>query len=71
MSKRIIGPVTKAAVSGGGLAGSITVVCVWVASINGLEVPELVAGAFTVIIGAAGAALSGWAVHPGDGDHVQ
>lgn len=65
--KRTIGTVTTASASGGGLAGAVTIILVWVAEVNGMEIPAPVASAFTVLIGAVGALVGGWMVRPGNG----
>jgi len=67
MEKRTAGPVTQAATGGATLAGAITVVLVWIVGLNGVEIPEVVAGAITVIIAALGALVGGWLVKPGTG----
>jgi hypothetical protein len=39
-------------VAAGGIAGSVTILLVWIAGLFGLDVPAEVASAFTVIVGA-------------------
>lgn len=68
--KRTVGPVTGSAVGGAVTAGAITTIIVWVAGINGVEIPEVVAGAITTLIAAVGALIAGWAVRPGTGKRV-
>lgn len=67
---RTIGPVTQGALKGGGAAGAITVLLVWVASLLGLDVPEPVAAAVTLLISLGGTAFGGWLVWPGSGQRV-
>ena len=54
--------------AGGGFSfGAITVLIVWVCSLNGIEIPGEVAAALTAIIGYLGGLLGGWLVKPGTG----
>lgn len=41
----------------GGAAGAVSIILVWAASLFGLEVPEYVAQAFTVLLSTAAAYL--------------
>ena len=50
---RAVGPVTTASAAG----TALSVVLVWVASLFGLEVPPLVAGAFALLLTIAGGLL--------------
>ena len=65
--KRKIGKVTSSSAGTGGVAGALTMLGVWVASLRGVDVPPEVASAFTVIISFIGAMIGGWIVKPGDG----
>ena len=68
-NKRTIGKVTTSSTGGGLIAGALTVLIVYGASLKGVDIPEHVAGAITVIIGTIGALVGGWLVKPGDGEH--
>lgn len=68
-NKRTVGKVTTSSTSGGVIAGALTVLIVYGASVGGVDIPEHVAGAITVIISAIGALVGGWLVKPGSGEH--
>lgn len=61
---RTAGPVTQAATTGAVVAGAVTTIVVWLLSLAGVQVPELVAGALTTLLTAAGAWVGGWSVKP-------
>lgn len=65
--KRKIGTVTTSSTAGGVLAGAITVLIVYGVSFAGVDVPEHVSGAITVVVSAVGALAGGWLVKPGGG----
>lgn len=48
------------AAGGGGLAGAVTTILLWIATLNGLEVPAEVGAALGVILTVAGAVAGGW-----------
>jgi hypothetical protein len=63
-AKGQIGPVTKSSAAGTGIAGAAGVVLVWVLGMFGLDVPEEVAAAIVVLIGALGTFIGGKVVSP-------
>lgn len=70
MAQRTIGRVTTAAGTGTGVGGAAAIVLVWVLGLFGLEVPNEVAGAIVLLLGAAGTIVGGWLVpSPGGGEH--
>lgn len=64
----------KAAAVGGGTAGAIVVIIVWLAGMYGLEVPAQVQGAFEIVIvfvaPAVGAWLAGYFTSPAKEDGI-
>lgn len=67
--KRSVGRVTTSATTGTVIAGAVTVLVVYVASVAGVEVPEAVSSALTVVLSAIGALVGGWLVKPGSGKY--
>lgn len=63
-SKGTIGPVTKSATAGTGVAGAAAVVIVWILGMFGIEVTTEVAAAIAVLIGAIGTIIGGKIVRP-------
>jgi hypothetical protein len=63
-NKGQVGPVTKGSAAGTGIAGAAGVVLVWVLGMFGLDVPEEVAAAIVVLIGALGTFIGGKVVKP-------
>lgn len=62
-----IGPVTTAATTGAGGAAAAVVIIVWLVNlIWGVEVPQEVAGAATVLVAIAGGLIGGKRVIPED-----
>lgn len=53
-------PKVTAAGVGGGVAGSLTVILVWVVGMAGLDVPPEVASAFTTLVTAVAAIVAGY-----------
>lgn len=66
---RTIGKVTQSSSAGGGLAGAITLIVVWILTSRGVDIPPEVAAGFTVIISFIGGLIGGWLVKPGEGEH--
>lgn len=66
--KRKIGHVTQASTGGATLAGGLTVIIVWLASLAGVDIPAEVGSGITVVLGAIGALVGGWLVKPGSGE---
>lgn len=62
--KGTIGPVTKSATAGTGVAGAAAVVIVWILGIFSIEVTTEVAAALAVLIGAIGTIIGGKIVRP-------
>lgn len=62
--KGTIGPVTKSATAGTGVAGAAGIVIVWIAGLFGLDIPAEVAGAIVLLISAIGALVGGKIVPP-------
>ena len=54
------GPTTALAAGTGGLSGAVVTIILWIATINGLEVPAEVGAALGVILTVAGAVIGGW-----------
>ena len=63
-AKGHIGPVTKSSAAGTGIAGAAGVLIVYLLGLFGLEVPEEVAAAIVVLIGAIGTFVGGKLVSP-------
>lgn len=63
-AKGQIGPVTKSSAAGTGIAGAAGVLIVYLLGLFGLEVPEEVAAAIVVLIGAIGTFVGGKVVSP-------
>jgi hypothetical protein len=63
-NKGHIGPVTKSSAAGTGVAGAAGVLIVYILSLFGLEVPNEVAAALVVLIGAIGTLVGGKRVSP-------
>lgn len=62
--KGTIGPVTKSATAGTGVAGAAAILIVWILGMFGLEVPEPVAAAIAVLISAIGTLIGGKIILP-------
>lgn len=65
--KRKIGVVTTTATAGLTISGALTVLVVYVLSLNGIDLPEHVSNALTVLLCAIGGLVGGWLVKPGTG----
>lgn len=63
-NKGQVGPVTKSSAAGTGIAGAAGVLIVYLLGLFGLEVPEEVAAAIVVLIGAIGTFVGGKLVSP-------
>ena len=63
-SKGQVGPVTKSSAAGTGIAGAAGVLIVYIIGLFGLEVPNEVAAALVVLIGAIGTLVAGKLVSP-------
>lgn len=63
-SKGTIGPVTTSSAAGTGIAGAAGVLIVYIIGLFGLEVPNEVAAALVVLIGAIGTLVGGKLVPP-------
>lgn len=63
-NKGHIGPVTTSSAAGTGIAGAAGVLIVYLLSLFGLEVPNEVAAAIVVLIGAIGTLVGGKLVSP-------
>ena len=63
---RTVGPVTTGAATGTGVAGASAILLVWLLSLAGLDVPEPVVGAITLLLGAVGTLVGGFLVRPRD-----
>lgn len=63
-NKGHIGPVTKSSAAGTGIAGAAGVLVVYLLGLFGLDVPEEVAAALVVLIGALGTLVGGKLVSP-------
>jgi hypothetical protein len=63
-AKGQIGPVTKSSAAGTGIAGAAGVIIVYLLGLFGLDVPEEVAAALVVLIGAIGSLVGGKVVSP-------
>ena len=63
-SKGTIGPVTTSSAAGTGIAGAAGVLIVYLLSLFGLEVPNEVAAAIVVLIGAIWSIIGGKVVSP-------
>ena len=63
-NKGQIGPVTTSSAAGTGIAGAAGVLIVYLLSLFGLEVPNEVAAAIVVLIGAIGSIIGGKVVSP-------
>ena len=50
---------------GAGVGAALAAVLVWLLTLSGLEVPEAVQGAFTVLLSAVVAYVGGWITPPG------
>lgn len=54
------GQTTALAAGTGGLSGAVATILLWIATLNGLEVPAEVGAALGVILTVAGAVVGGW-----------